>query len=425
MAVSDLERRRKQHSRGKKKNSTIDTFNNVSRSTLVVTMTIVMTMMLVVQPSSTSSFIQAFQLSRPISAKSTFTSTTTTTTLWMGKLRNKQAELQRKMEAAKKARMQEEKGQNEESSSLSSSKETLSTSSDRENDSTTRLSDEEMKELNDRKRFEQLLSSSIAMSRNDGEGGYDDDDETDGYNSRRRGDSDDVDMSLTYLSINQEEENIDAYSKLVRGISFICFGSLSCYRKQFFYFIILLTLTEFYPFQTFFSARGVERFFEGDTAPENVFEELVAIKSENAIGETGKKRLLPWLRGKDDDYLVVICDPRQKSPDFRDTVKSLTRFLPKDLLKKAVFINADTPAENRRFLKKNNLSTDDGGKITLYSDEKMEWMRSYTALGHDRFSMTLFVLANGRIQKLVRDLSSVNAPQVVESAIKATQKRRL
>eukprot|EP00529_Nitzschia_sp_RCC80_P028820 CAMPEP_0113467002 /NCGR_PEP_ID=MMETSP0014_2-20120614/14580_1 /TAXON_ID=2857 /ORGANISM="Nitzschia sp." /LENGTH=324 /DNA_ID=CAMNT_0000359277 /DNA_START=101 /DNA_END=1072 /DNA_ORIENTATION=- /assembly_acc=CAM_ASM_000159 len=324
MTVPVLERRRKQDARRKK--------NNIHKiSTVVVIMMIVMTMILLnQQSSSTSSFIEAFQLYHPMLAKSTpaaSTTTTTTTTLWMGKLRNKQAELQRKMEAAKKARMQEEKGQDEDSSSSSSSSFSEATSTK------PRISDKEMKELNDRKRFEQLLSSSIAMSPNNGEeGGYDDedDDETD-YSSRGGGVGGDVDMSLMYLSVNQEEENIDAYT------------------------------------------RGVERFFEGDTAPEDVFEELVSIKSENAIGETGKKRLLPWLRGKDDDYLVVICDPRQKSTEFQDTVKSLSRFLPKDLLKKAVFVNADTPAENRRFLKKNNLMTDDGGKITLYSDEKMEW----------------------------------------------------
>ena len=220
MTVSVLERRRKQHARGKKKNSNIVAVNKISN--VVVAMKIIMTIMLLAQSSS---FIQAFQLSRPMATKRTSTTTTTTTTtLWMGKLRNKQAELQRKMEAAKKARMQEEIGQNEESSSSSSSKETLSSSSDRNNISKPRLSDKEIKELNDRKRFEQLLSSSIAMSRNDGEGGYDDndgDDKTDGYNIRRRGDGDDVDMSLTYLSINQEEENIDAYSKFGALISFV------------------------------------------------------------------------------------------------------------------------------------------------------------------------------------------------------------
>jgi hypothetical protein len=174
-------------------------------------------------------------------------------------------------------------------------------------------------------------------------------------------------------------------------------------------------------------ARGVDRFFEGDTAPEQAFEELVSIKSENAIGETGKKRLLPWLRGKD-DVVVVICDPRQKSPEFHNAVNELYRGLPRDLLRKTVFVNADTPAENRRFLKKSKfMMADDqeGGGITLYSDEKMEWMRSYTALGENRFSMTLFVLADGRIQKLVRELSYVNVGKIVENVVNAAQKRRL
>lgn len=67
----------------------------------------------------------------------------------------------------------------------------------------------------------------------------------------------------------------------------------------------------------------------------------------------------------------------------------------------------------------------EGGGITLYSDEKMEWMRSYTALGENRFSMTLFVLADGRIQKLVRELSYVNVGKIVENVVNAAQKRRL
>lgn len=177
------------------------------------------------------------------------------------------------------------------------------------------------------------------------------------------------------------------------------------------------------------SDRGVDRFFEGDTAPVQVFEELVSVKSENAIGETGSKRLLPWLRGKD-DCVVVISDPRQKSPEFRDTVKELQSSLPKATLRKTVFVNADTPAENRRWLKKaglmsNGVDGDQGGGVTLYSDEKMEWMRAYTALGETKWSMTLFVLADERIQKLVREMSSVSAASVVENAVKAAEKRRL
>ena len=68
---------------------------------------------------------------------------------------------------------------------------------------------------------------------------------------------------------------------------------------------------------------------------------------------------------------------------------------------------------------------EEGGGVTLYSDEKMEWMRTYTALGETRWSMTMYVLADERIQKLVRELSSINVSEVVRKAVNAAQQRRL
>jgi hypothetical protein len=46
-------------------------------------------------------------------------------------------------------------------------------------------------------------------------------------------------------------------------------------------------------------------------------------------------------------------------------------------------------------------------------------MRSYTALGEKRWSMTLFVIADERIQKLARDVDSMQATIVVTNAIKS------
>lgn len=173
----------------------------------------------------------------------------------------------------------------------------------------------------------------------------------------------------------------------------------------------------------FLTDRGADRLFEGDPAPTAAFEELISIKSENAIGETGAKRLVPWLRNSaSDDYLVVISDPRVKSTEFHDAIRAVRSELTNDIVGKIVFINADTPAENRRFLKKNNLM--DTG-IKLFSDEKREWMQSYTALGENRWSMTMFIISKERIQKLVRELASVDAAIVVDKAIKAMEKRRL
>ena len=167
----------------------------------------------------------------------------------------------------------------------------------------------------------------------------------------------------------------------------------------------------------------MDRFFEGDPAPVEVFEELVSIKSENAIGKSTVKRFIPWLRKTDEsDYLIVLSDPREKSPEFSNTMKTLSSELPKEIFSRMLFVNADTPAQNRRYLKKIGISD---SNIRLFSDEKREWMRSYTALGENRWSMTLFILADKKIQKLVREFSQISASDVVKSAVKATEKRRL
>lgn len=167
------------------------------------------------------------------------------------------------------------------------------------------------------------------------------------------------------------------------------------------------------------SGAGVDRIFEGDPAPTDCFEELVSIRSENAIGVNGKNRLVPWLRknsARHHEYLVVITDPRMESPELRETVKALLVELPEDIRNRMIVINADSPAENRRWLKKGGIPDD---KIELYSDEKMEWLRTYTALGENRWSMTMFVIADGRVQKLARGIDQYGATRTVRNAVKA------
>jgi hypothetical protein len=164
----------------------------------------------------------------------------------------------------------------------------------------------------------------------------------------------------------------------------------------------------------------LERLFEGDPAPTQPFEELINIKSENAIGDTGTRRLIPWLKNTKSDYLIMVCDPRVKSPELRDAATSLYSGLPKDMLSKSIVISSDSPAELRRWLKKSNLED-----LNVFSDEKLEWMRSYTALGEDRWSMTMFVIADERVQKIARDMDTISAVKVIQNAVKAMTERRL
>jgi hypothetical protein len=159
--------------------------------------------------------------------------------------------------------------------------------------------------------------------------------------------------------------------------------------------------------------------FEGDPAPTQPCEELVNIRSENALGETAK-RIVPWHRNTKSDYLIIVCDPRVSSPELRETAQTLYAGLREDMLNRLIIVNADTPAENRRWLKKTNMD-----ELTVYSDEKREWMRAYTALGETRWSMTMFVIADERIQKIAREMEAIVAVKVIQNAVEAMSARKL
>jgi hypothetical protein len=173
---------------------------------------------------------------------------------------------------------------------------------------------------------------------------------------------------------------------------------------------------------SFFAGNGVDVLFEGDPAPSDPFEDIVSVKSDNALGEMGVKRILPWLRNKNkSEYLIVICDPRAKSPDLRDVITTLSNELPNNLLSRTIIINSDSTAENRRFLKKAGISE----SIQAFSDEKRFWMDAYSALGQDRWSMTMFIIADERVQKLVREFDALLATKTIQNAVKAMESRRL
>eukprot|EP00559_Dactyliosolen_fragilissimus_P000852 CAMPEP_0184868404 /NCGR_PEP_ID=MMETSP0580-20130426/30255_1 /TAXON_ID=1118495 /ORGANISM="Dactyliosolen fragilissimus" /LENGTH=323 /DNA_ID=CAMNT_0027369255 /DNA_START=77 /DNA_END=1048 /DNA_ORIENTATION=- len=252
--------------------------------------------------------------------------------------RNKQMELRKQFEKAKKAREQLEKegGVGGDDDGITSSK-------------TVPLSDEEIKKENDMKRFEELLNRD-AMTINDLDNG-------------------------SYLTLAQEEAEAEAGYK------------------------------------------GKDRLFEGDPAPDLPFENLISFKTGDALGQSGSKRIVPWLNkssAKQNDYLVVVTDPRVKSFELRNGMRSLSKGVPADILSKTIVINADSPSENRKWLKKQDLSN-----LQLYSDEKREWMREYTALGEKRWSITIFVLLDGKVSRLAREVEQVSLSKVVTNAVRS------
>ena len=213
--------------------------------------------------------------------------------------------------------------------------------------------------------------------------------------------------------------------------------------------------------------RGIHRLYEGDPAPSSPFAELLNIETGEPLGHSGMSRLVPWEGGSKtappNDYLVVITDPRPKSIELRSAVKRLCNGgsgLGVEVLKRTVVINSDTPGENRKFLKKNFAENSVGVEaLTVLVDENLEWMREYTALGEkvslclvdvfqlrslccwllvyvltvgththtktlhtaliQRFSMTMFVLSEGKCQKIARDIDEFVVCNAIKNAVKS------
>lgn len=262
--------------------------------------------------------------------------TPTTTTLCMGKglnkNRNKQAELAKKLALAKQ---QKEGGDDSDASSAEPAEKT-------------KLSAKEMKEKNDRLRFEELLKTkSVSLH----------------------------DMNDGYLTAEQEQDEIAAATR----------------RRN-----------------------TMDRLFEGDPAPTDPFAELVDVQGgspDTKLGDRGARRLLQKHK-----YTIVLCDPRPKSYELRTALDTLAGSLPQDLRQKLIIINADSPAENKRYWKKKGLQK---SSLSVYSDESLEWMRSYTALGEKRWSIFMYVIANEKIQKLARDVDSISVTRTICNAVKS------
>lgn len=162
--------------------------------------------------------------------------------------------------------------------------------------------------------------------------------------------------------------------------------------------------------------------FEGDPVPVKSFQQLVSVKTGVVLGETGTERILPWwnknvlMQEEYMKYIVIISDPRTKSAEFRTTMKRLAKDLPQDIVEHTIFINSDTLSENKRWIKKQLLD------IELLSDVHKQWMKEYTALGKQSWSMSMFILANGRVQRLVRRLDVDSACTIVRNAVKSLDK---
>jgi len=220
---------------------------------------------------------------------------------------------------------------------------------------------EEIKERNDRLRFEELLKNApVSMS----------DAPSDGY-----------------LTKEQEDEEISAARRYYEGIKTPSHNIIG---------------------------RGVERLFEGDPAPTECFAGLTECKSGNLLGDAGAQSLVPWLGKYSDDYLIIITDARLDSTELQNTAQNIVSDLPMEIRNRIIIVNADSPSANRRWLKKAGLTT-----LRVYSDMERAFMKEYTALGETRLSMCMFLVQNERMARIVREMDEYGATKAIRNSVKS------
>mmetsp|Transcript_55474 Transcript_55474/g.64865 ORF Transcript_55474/g.64865 Transcript_55474/m.64865 type:complete len:315 (+) Transcript_55474:60-1004(+) len=172
------------------------------------------------------------------------------------------------------------------------------------------------------------------------------------------------------------------------------------------------------------SFTGVDRIFEGDPAPDMPFEDLINMRTGVSLKKEGAEQLLPWRndKKKPNDFMLVISDPRPKSSALRSTVLSAVRDLPRDALDRLIIINVDTPQENSKFAKKNKLWDQN---FKMFSDSNRDWMKSYTALGEERWTICAFLLSRGRVEHLIREVDPEISSNQLISLLQTFQRRSL
>eukprot|EP00567_Pseudictyota_dubia_P003479 CAMPEP_0197437250 /NCGR_PEP_ID=MMETSP1175-20131217/4517_1 /TAXON_ID=1003142 /ORGANISM="Triceratium dubium, Strain CCMP147" /LENGTH=323 /DNA_ID=CAMNT_0042966717 /DNA_START=33 /DNA_END=1004 /DNA_ORIENTATION=+ len=154
---------------------------------------------------------------------------------------------------------------------------------------------------------------------------------------------------------------------------------------------------------------------EGDIAERRDFELLVSLETGKQLGPIGAAQLVPWVPPYLAEYLVVLVDPRRQSGDLRQSIQYLTSNLGPEVTDKVIVVSADPNDVTASWIKRSGIDT----SIRMFSDEKLRWMQSYSAVVDDeRWSMSIYLFCtSGVIRKLVRQVDPSKASQLVTDMV--------
>mmetsp|Transcript_10313 Transcript_10313/g.14795 ORF Transcript_10313/g.14795 Transcript_10313/m.14795 type:complete len:100 (+) Transcript_10313:211-510(+) len=99
-------------------------------------------------------------------------------------------------------------------------------------------------------------------------------------------------------------------------------------------------------------------------------------------------------------------------------MKKLSLGLPSHIIENMIVINSDTPGENRKWMRRNNVSN-----LRIYSDEKMNWMKTYTMHGIEGLSIAIFIIADERVHKIAREVHGSETMEKLTNMVRSLRKK--
>jgi hypothetical protein len=87
---------------------------------------------------------------------------------------------------------------------------------------------------------------------------------------------------------------------------------------------------------------------QGDIARRRDFEPLLSTETSIPLGPITAAQLVPWVPPFLSNYLVVVADPRAQSGDLHQTIQYLSSNLEPEVLHQVMVVTADSPAETVR-----------------------------------------------------------------------------
>ena len=160
---------------------------------------------------------------------------------------------------------------------------------------------------------------------------------------------------------------------------------------------------------------------QGDKARRLDFETLHDASTSKPLGAMRAAQLVPWVPPFLTEYLIVLADPRPRSPDLRQSAQYLhSEESFRNTMKMIAITADDSTKETLAWMKRVNITPDSFG--VLLDNPTLDWMMTYGCI--EDYSLHILVIdSDGIIQKNVGNVKPSEACHLVSDIVTSLRKQ--